>query len=794
VAALGTCYIDRPTDMLDRLLIHTFAAGAAPHGSTVTSAALSLGTGRWIAWALPLLAALAVAVVWSYRRAAPGRLALAMAGLRAAVLAWLLLALLDPSVRLTVRTPSRRSVLVLIDDSASMALRDARSADADVRRALIAQDVLDPAKGLDQPLPPTTQPTRPSRVELVRAALANRRMDLLARLGRDADVRLSAFGRTGGIAELTSPDALTAAGPSTPLGDALRDTLDRARGQATAAVVLVTDGQSNAGSSPLAAAAAAGSAGVPLLIYGVGLSDARDIVVSDLFAPDVAFVDDDVAATVRVRGVGLAGQVGHLVLRLGDKVADERDVTFTGGEQAITLRAKPTKPGTYDLSASIAPRADEATTDNNSATTRLRVVDGKLKVLLVDGDPRWEFKYLQAALLRDRRVSLKCLLRSADAGVSADPASPYVAAFPATRADLFDHYDLVILGDVAPASLSAEQQAMLVQFVGDFGGGLLVVPGKRFGIAGYASTPLGKLLPVDPATGRAAGGARPIPLRRTPAGLRSPTLKLADDPRASEQAWASLPPIYWDLPAAPRPGAESLLVDPSDDKLAVMAVQPYGRGQAMYVGTDNTWRWRQGVGDRVYATFWGQVVQRLALPHLLGESRHAQVATDRPTYGVGDRVTITARVYGGGFAPLADPAVPGTVTVAGHATPLSLSAVADEPGVYRSEFVATAPGEFTFALDRDAKATAAWTVAATSRELAATSMNEPLLREMAAASGGAFYREEDLIRLPDAVKPRAADAAESVVDVALWSTPAYLLLMLAVATAEWVLRKVAQLR
>ena len=779
--------------MLDRLLIHAFAAGAAPPGSTVTSAAVSLGNGRWLAWALPLGVALAAVVAWSYRRST-GRHAHLMAGLRAGLLGLILLAILDPAVRLSIRTPTRRSVLVLFDDSASMALRDGRPAGADVRRTLIAQDVLDPTKGLNQPTPTINRPPAPSRVELVRAAFANRRLDLLNRLARDGDVRLTAFGRTDGVADLDAVDHLTGTGPSTPLGDAVRETLARGRGQAVAAVVLVTDGQSNAGGSPVAAATAAGVQGVPLLIYGVGVSDARDVVVSDIFAPDVAFVKDDVPVTVRVRGVGLAGQVGRVVLKLGDAVVDQKDVTFNGAEQAVALHATPATAGAFKLSASIAPRPDEATPANNNAATRLRVVDGKLKVLLVDSAPRWDFKYLQAALLRDRRVLLKCFLQGADPGTSADPASPYVAAFPATKADLFDHYDLVILGDVDPAGLPAAQADMLVQFVDTFGGGLLVVPGKRYGIAGYAATPLGKLLPVDPTTGRPTDGIRPIPLKRTPAGERSPMLRLASDPAASDAAWAALPPVYWDLPAVPKPGAESLLVDPIDERRSVLAVQPYGRGQAMYVGTDNTWRWRRDVGDRIYATFWAQLVQRLALPHLLGESRTAQVATDRPTYGIGDRVSITARVYTSGFAPLPDPTVPGTLTVDGRATPLALPAVADEPGVYRGEFVATAAGEYAFRLDRDAKAQATFAVAATSRELAAASMNEPLLREMATASGGAFFREEDLIRLPDAVRSQAADAAVSTVDVALWSTPAYFLLMVAVATAEWIVRRVAQLR
>ena len=737
--------------MWDRLLIHAFAPGLVPAGGSVAGAAVSLAHAERATWIVPLVVALIGLVGWSYHRS-PGRRVWVLASLRAALLGMIGLAVLDPVVRLTVRTPNRERVLVLLDDSASLSLRD----------------------GGDT-----------SRVDQIKRAFADPKLDLLRRLGRAGDVRLFAFGRTSGLAEVAAATDLTATGPTTPLGDAVADALARGRGQPTAAIVLVTDGQSNAGASPLAVP----TGGVPLLVWGVGPSAARDVVVSDLYAPAVAFVDDAVPVTVHVRGAGLAGRVGHVVLKLGDRTVDERDVTFDGADQTVTMRAVPTAAGTFELTASVAPRPDEATAANNVATTRLRVVDGKLKVLLVDGSPRWEFKFLQAALLRDRRVSLRCLLQSADAGVAAGPASPYVAAFPDTREALFDNYDLVILGDVDPATVPTP---LLAEFVDRFGGGLLVVPGKRHGLGGYAATPLAAVLPVDVTTAAATDGVRPVELRRTAAGRRSPTLRLAGDDAASDAAWAGLPPVYWAVSAVAKRGAETLLA--TADGRAVVAAQPYGRGQAMVVGTDNTWRWRRAVGEAGYAALWGQIVQRLALPHLSGESRRATVTTDRPAYDVGDRVTITARVYGGGFAPLSDPAVPGTLTVAGRPSPLVLSAVADEPGVYRGETVATVAGEATFALDRDAKAAVTYAVTSASRELSAAGMDEPLLRQMAAASGGAFFTAADVGRLPDAVHPRAADEAVSAVDVPLWSTPAYLAIMVAVAAVEWVLRKAVQLR
>ena len=106
------------------------------------------------------------------------------------------------------------------------------------------------------------------------------------------------------------------------------------------------------------------------------------------------------------------------------------------GEQIIAMKFIPQKLGDFTLTATIAPKPDEVVQDNNtSAPKHLRIVDGRIKVLHIEQTPRWEFKYLQVMLMRDRRVDYHCWLLEADAGVIErnDPSSPYVPGFPVRR-------------------------------------------------------------------------------------------------------------------------------------------------------------------------------------------------------------------------------------------------------------------------------------------------------------------------------------------------------------------------
>jgi hypothetical protein len=231
--------------------------------------------------------------------------------------------------------------------------------------------------------------------------------------------------------------------------------------------------------------------------------------------------------------------------------------------------------------------------------------------------------------------------------------------------------------------------------------------------------------------------------------------------------------------------------------MPVVAVQQYGLGQALFVGTDNTWRWRKNVGDEVYTTFWGQIAQRLALPHVTGGSRRTQLTLDRQNFVSGERVSVYARLYRAGFEPVQEPVVKGSYTLrtgdGGGATEISLRPVPDQPGVYRGEFIAPAAGNYKLGVESDADTRVDFNVTAPRFELGDTAMNEALLREMAGLSGGEFFREETLFQLPDKIRAKT-ERVRSPLEVELWASPLYFLLLLGVVSTEWVLRKLSHLK
>jgi hypothetical protein len=791
----------------------------------IAGAQVALRNSSMLGWIVPLAIVLGALAWWSYWRDAREMISPArrrvLSGLRMLLFLLLLLLLLRPVLVFKVETSIRRTLLMLFDASGSMNIRDPRFDEADLKRAALAKDLLDPRSGLDAMLDPARagELKLVPRVEVLKAVLKNPRLALLEKFAKSFDLETYTFGQA--LAELAAGpampeapasawvDQLEAKSPSTALGDAVRDLLMRKRGQPLAGIFLGTDGASNTGSQALEAARLARAEGVPLYLYGVGITSPRDIIVANMFTQDVAFVKDELPVTVRVRGQGLRGQSAKMVLRLGNEVVASQELTFADDdEQTVALPFTPTAMGEFELSASIDPRDDEAVKDNNVVTQRLKVIDSKVKVLFAEQAPRWEFRYLQSVLLRDRRLELKCWLVEGDPSIAGGEGSPYLKTFPTTKDELFQ-YDLVILGDVGPKELGAAPMQWLAEFVAKFGGSCLFLAGPRSNPAGYRGTELEKMLPVELAEAAATkqGPERPTLLELTAHGRTEPMLKLSAKDDENVAIWRRFPKVYSVARVARAKPAAQVLLQDSDEtkaskfgKMPVVAQQQFGLGQVFYVGTDNTWRWRRNADERLYPLLWGQIAQKLGLRHLLGGSKRTQLTVDKQSYSTGDRVTVYARLYGADFNPIKDASVEGGYTVklpggpaAGERQTVTLRAVPEQPGMYRGDFTALAPGTHQFSVKSDPGTFVEFSVAEPKFESGETAMNEPLLKQMAEISGGAYFREETLSKLAEAMSSKQERVA-STVDAELWSSPFYFLLILAVATTEWALRKRGQLK
>ena len=783
----------------------------------------------WAAVALGVAAA--AVVVLLYAREA-GRLGVfargAMALVRLAAVAVVAFLLLRPVLVREHHDTRRRSVAVLVDASQSMDNRDPRPNTADQGRAAIAFGLVPADKGLPDAPASAAVPEKPRRVEVARAALTNPALNLFERLKNGTGpLEVSTFGsrragrETGDLAWLKE---LNGTEPQTALVDAAMELVGRDPNDLPAGIVVVTDGRENASRRGLDDLARECSRlGVPLHVYGVGSSAFGQLQLKDVAVNDTLFVDDTVSVPVRYRLAGVTNAKVEVVVKFGDREVSRKsdDPAPVGDDLRETLSFVPTKADaasakqeltvTVTVTSGTGANAEVLT---DTLTKPVRVVDRKLKVLVVDSLPRFDFRFLQRALLRDRRVQASFYLTEADRS-ALKSGRPWLPGFPIGRdefrKDLFE-YDLLILGDLPGPFWTPDQQEVISEFVAE-GGGLIHLAGRLHAPGEWGRGPIADVLPVEVDQVRFPTDAvqRPSPFRPrvAPAAIRSPVLSLEDDPAANLRRWQTLPPLYWHYPVTKlKPAAEVFLTHP-EKKLAdgkpmpVLAGHYYGKGYVLFVGSDETWRWRFNAADKYFGRFWSQAVYVAGVPRTAG-TKLTQLSLDVTDPVQGKTGQLFARLFTKDFKPVTADEVEGRLvkTDAGADerdanTPVKLTAQRGPDGQPTGEYVATLPfnrtGRFALSVqsDREDPGTSATldyrVTLPPDHELAPGPMAEGELRKLAEATGGAFYREEDLHKLPDAVKPQYVPVTFRT-ETILWNRWAMIVLV-GLLTLEWVVRK-----
>ncbi len=798
----------------------------APANTALTSADLHFrGLLPW--WlALLVFLALTVGVVFLYRseRGAFGTARrIVLIGLRVLLFALVLFLLARPMLLAEFEGKRPSGVVLLLDNSQSMMQQDRRLTEADKFRVALAKNLIPlGAKIGDETslanLPPET-PKDPPRAELVRWLFDHPELKLVQGLEKHGPLRPYLFG-----AKVHGPDeggagrvpqrlltSFTATEPKTALADAIHEALQRKDGDKPAAIVVITDGQDNGSKFTLQEAGdECARQQVPIHVWGVGSTEAGTLKLKELGVPESIFVDDTISVPIRWRAQGFKKETVEVVVTLGGKQVARKEMPVQLGEDLRDLLSFVVPKGkqkeeNVDLAVTIQLKGNDQFKDTLSR--EVRVVDRKIRVLVIEHAPRFEYKFLQTALLRDRRVEADFLLVQADPKV-AKSGPPFLPEFPPTREKFFEaRYNVIVLGDVAANWLGKEHLEWIKEFV-ENRGGLIVIAGRQHMPASYADTPLAEALPVEftPQKFKAEADVRTqeYPPTLTEVGQRTEMLALADTPEENLKTWQSLPGFFWHYPVTKlRPAATSLIVNPrakmGDQPMPIVASQWYGQGQVVYLGTDETWRWRFNVQDKHFIRFWGQVIYQLGLPSLLGETAsRAQVSLERSSALLDQPGSIFVRLLDKNFRPRRDPQVEATLEYL-DAKPgqertrkITLQAIPGRDGEYRVLLAHDRPGRFALRVANPELTTFAYRVELPPRhELEESGLAEKALRELAETSGGRFYREEDLVHLAGAIETRQVTFTRRQ-EILLWNPLAFLV-FLALVTAEWVVRKFSNL-
>lgn len=661
-----------------------------------------------------------------------------------------------------------------------------------------------------------------ARLERAEGLLLDRRHGLVGALDKTHKVDLVALSegravrlwQSEGTGEWPQKSGIQTAAATTDLAGGVQAYLDEALEEGEhAAVVVMSDGRHNAGASPVAMAKVLGARKVPVHTVSFGSTTAPpDVSIVGVDGPESVYKEGRVKGQVTVNDTMAPGKPIPLRITDGTSLVWETTVTTSGAGrrtvefdfpvEEIVKRRQQNAPSDVEVtSASVSlkvemtPPDGDAKPDNNTSGMRFRAVTRGRNVLLVDGRPRWDTRYVRNLLERDKQWTTTSLIaRSTPEGDEPWVRGDAAGQFPKDVKTL-NNYDLIVFGEVPEGWLKAEELQWIRDFVEKRAGGIVFVDGQRGHLRKLLAGPMGALLPVSWEPGDPVRMAEK--LRLTKSGESLAALRLEGESARNVELWGYLPPPHWSASAKALEGTEVLVEAVKGDRAApAMVMRRFGAGRVLYLASDESWRWRYEVADKYHTRFWTQLVDWLMEPPYAVQDKFVSLDVGAVRAKTGERVPIKARLRGRDGAPLLEAEAEAVLYRDGkRLASVALKEDEGQSGVYRGLTAELEPGEYdvgvlveTFS-ELEMKARTGFTVAAgDSGELAELTSNEDLMREIAVASGGTFLREEEAARLEDVLRP-LSEGKIVVLETALSESYLWFLPLIALLTVEWVVRR-----
>ena len=535
------------------------------------------------------------------------------------------------------------------------------------------------------------------------------RIDLVNRWMTESDSLFEDLEKSGEVEVFTFASTLARSRIDEPFtsGDALGETTnlyrnldrmaaeDRVGGRQLS--LLVTDGMDS--TPPETWALSAAVRDQPLLVLPVGdPSTAPDVFIESVVSPARVREEDTFVARVELGTRHLGRETLSVSLVDGGTVLDQREVDLEGAGQAPVLDLEWTAEGlgSRDLRIEVSSVEGEVILANNQWPTPCQVTRDQYRVLVCDGKPRWETRYLQNLFKRDASIEMESLVFAPRHAYPGKPLPP-MPALPLAL-ELWQQFDLVILGDVQPRQLTPDHQSLLVDYV-DGGGNLLILAGDDAMPSAYVDTPLEPLLPMTRAQGNALDGIFVV----QPPEDRSldPMVQLAEE--NGQPVWKTLfsitPQFRLSAWARAKESARLLLVavdQQSGTTHDFLALQRFGRGRVAFAAAPCLFHLRSNYGDRYHARFWGQMIRGICADNFGFEGGLIQTRLDRSLWGAGAEIQGRVRLTTPGGLPMTD-ADFSALLIDGEGVPVARMRPIpdpDRPGDYFVRFPDAKPGRY----------------------------------------------------------------------------------------------------
>jgi uncharacterized membrane protein len=718
------------------------------------------------AWFILFVIGAAVLAYYAYRGVARDKWSAGPVVLRSLTFVVLAFIFLRPVLNISTVLPQESYMAVVIDNSESMKIRD---------------------------------DGKESRAEQLQHQL--QATNFFKRLSDKFRIRTYRFDREA--QRIERPDQLTFEGTRTRMESAT-DLLAQELGTVPlSGVVLITDGGDNSSQQWSESLGRLESRRIPIYTVGVGsdriTQDAEIVKVSgprDMLKESTAVVD------VSYRSYGFAGRKASISVRENGTLMKTEEVTLSAdgeiAEKSIELPVK--NEGSRQFEFTIQVQNDRIA-ENNTLDALIQIRNDRPKILYIDGEPRWEFKYIRRAVEDDPNLRLVTLLRMSQnkfyrQGI--DNEQVLAEGFPKKREELFEYKGL-IFGSIESTFFSQDQLQTVVDFVSNRGGGFMMIGGRNsFGGGRYQNTPIADILPVQLSQEDRTPILDRIRMLVTDYGRTHTLMKLNTDANANVKQWSELPPLAdFNKTLQAKVGGIVLARGQAEGQNAanpiLLAYQRYGRGRTMAFASASSWHWQMDMPheDQTHETFWKQILRWL----VTSSPDPVMLVSDKDTYLPGETIRLTAEVADKAFNRMNNARVVGKVTdPSGNTETVPFDWSGAQEGSYHAELHAGGTGVYqievqaTQGTESLGSYRSAFQVHDRPVEFYDAALDSRRLQGIASQTGGRYYPLSKIGDVPDDAV-YVEGISSFIEQKELWDAPFLFILLSITLAAEWFWRK-----
>ncbi len=549
----------------------------------------------------------------------------------------------------------------------------------------------------------------------------------------------------------------------------------------------------------------------PLIGVGFGAPESfRDIAIQDVQAPRIAFQGKEVRLEVSLSVKGFSGRKLPVALTREGRIVRTQSIDVRRGplRRLVEFRFTPNEVGSQVLRVVTPVQRGEIVESNNRVEIPLEIRRDKIRILTISGAPTWNYRFLRMALKRDPAIDLVSFvfLRTSEDDPGVPTQNLSLVPFPVDKLFLEElkNFEIVVFDNFSTQEYFSNYYLERVRDYVRKGGALLMFGGRRsFSAGGYYRTPIEDVLPVRLRQANDYEDQRSLRFALTPTGGRHPVTRLSSDLDENRKLWTLFPPLRRVNVTTPF-GRGQVLLATKGGGVPLIAAKRVGEGRVLSIFSDDTWRWNFGMvaaerTNRLYIRMVAQMVRWLS-----GDPGSSQVQIFPEAEQARDGMyVLRMQVRDASYQPaqaaqvqvsLRDPYGVAHQYRAAYRPDSREFEIRFRPrgnGSYQARMKAAHGGRVigeavrTIAVGREAG----------KAEWADVSPRWENLRALAKGTGGLFFRasalggEDVSARVLEALKGKVPHKVMEVRDVRLWSVPWVGMILILLPGVEWTLRR-----